>query len=82
MKNKKSWMLLPAVLLCCAMLLPLLVNGAEEPLETDEPEYWFRQDFDGLSAVNQSSDGDSAGPQAGFGSTPVLFPHWRRERCC
>ena len=38
MKNKKSWMLLPAVLLCCAMLLPLLVNGAEEALETDGPE--------------------------------------------
>ena len=76
MKNKKSWMLLPAVLLCCAMLLPLLVNGAEEPLETDGPEYWFRQDFDELSAVNQSSDGDSVRAAGGLwvntGFVPTL----------
>lgn len=36
MKHQKTWLLLPVLLLCCALLLPLLVTGASD---SDEPEF-------------------------------------------
>ena len=73
MKHQKTWLLLPVLLLCCALFLPLLVAGASD---SDEPEFWFRQDFDGLETVNQSSSGDAVRAAGGLwvntGFVPAL----------
>ena len=66
MNTKQLFSMILALLLCCGLSVPA---AAESRTTSVEPKFWFRQDFDGLETVNQSSSGDALFSAAG-GSAP------------
>ena len=73
MNTKQLFSMILALLLCCGLSVPA---AAESRTASVEPEFWFRQDFDGLETVNQSSSGDAVRAAGGLwvntGFVPAL----------